>query len=174
MSRRRCALDARTYLEQLEPLHATIVLLQERATRTRETADNLRSMRMDGMPHGTTDGKALENAIAEYAELVDAYVGELQRWTALERQAERMFDRAREVLSDGRCHAICDTQLVMCELHYMRPFLSYEQVRWRFKSPSGTPFYAKSTVKWYCDQAVEWLDYSRGLDGMPLVPIVSE
>lgn len=165
-------MDARRYLEQVRDLHGAIVSLQMRVEEQAQLLDMLRTSMGDGMPRGSSDGKALENAIVEQSELMEAYTGELLRWTALRAQALGMFDRAREVLADGAAHAIGTTQLGMAEMHYVQ-LKSYEDIRWQYKA-NGLPIYAKSTVKWYCDQAVEWLGYSRGTDGMPLVPIVSE
>ena len=166
-------MDARDYLRQLRDVHSAIVRMQERVEEHAEALDMLRGALGDGMPRGSSDGKALENAVVEHAEMMDAYTGELLRWTALRSQALEVFERARAVLSDGAAHAIDPMWLDMCELHYLPPFMSYEGIRQRYRA-GGMPIYGKTTVKWYCDRAVEWLGYSRGTDGRPLLPLVSE
>lgn len=167
-------MDARQYLEQVRDLHSTIVTMQSRLREQEHALDMLRSPNVDGMPRGTSDGGALERAIAEQDELADRYTGELLRWTALRTQAYAMMDRARAVLMDGGAHAITLSHIDVLEQHYLCDRLPYTATRYGARTVSTELRIPERTVERYAAEALEWLDYSRGLDGMPLVPIVSE
>jgi len=167
-------MDARSYLEQAPRLALTVELMQERLNEHRAALDMLRSASLDGMPKGGSDPKKLETAIAEYEELADAYVGELLRWTALRRQAIDMLDRARAVLTDGGAHAITLTHIDVLEAHYFGERLPYTAERYGDRTVASVLHLSERTVERYAHDALEWLDYSRDLAGMPMVPICSE
>lgn len=128
--------------------------------------DMLRSPSCDGMPKSSGDGKALENAVAEYYERMDDYARELDRLSHLELQAWRMLDRARDVLADGGAHWIGTAHIDVLELHYLAG-MTYAAAASRLRI-------AESTAKAYASHALDWLDSNRDADGHPLVPIVSE
>jgi len=166
--------DAKAYLEQARDLHTTIVTMQARLRESRESLDMLRSAAGDGMPRGGSDGKALENAIVEYDAHVDEYARELARWAALRTQAYGMLDRARAVLADGGAHAITFAHIDVLEQHYLCDRLPYTSERYGERTVSTELRIPERTVERYAKEALEWLDWSRDLEGRPLVPLVSE
>lgn len=165
---------ARQYLEQVSRLRTTVMAMQVRLRDQREALDLLRSASADGMPHARGDGKALENAIVEQMDMEEAYVGELTRWTALRKQALDMFDRARSVLTDGGAHAITTMHIDVLECHYFGDALPYTATRYGERTVATELHLSERTAERYAHDALEWLDWSRDLDGFPMVPLVSE
>lgn len=159
-------MDARAYLKQVRDLHNTIVTLQMRLREQQYALDMLKTALGDGMPRGSSDGRALENAVVEQQARMDEYIEELARWTALRDQAYAMLNRARAELSDGAAHWIGVKHIDVLEQHYMHR-MSYSRV-------AAATGYSERTVKDYAAQALDWLDHAVDSDGRPLVPIVSE
>lgn len=159
-------MDARSYLKQVKHLHSTILTLQMRLHEMEYSVDMLQSAKTSGMPHGSSDGKKLENMIITYIESAERYVTELQRWTALKSQAIDMLDEARRQLTDGESHWIGTMHIDVLEQHYVQR-MTYDEI---------ADIYGLSTrtVKRYEHEAVNWLDNATDADGYPLVPIVSE
>jgi len=164
--RRQQPMDARAYLEQVSGLHHTIVTLHMRLIEQQYALDMLRTALGDGMPRGTSDGKALENAVVEQQALMEEYTDELVRWTALRKQAYGMLNRARESLMDGAAHWIGTKHIDVLEQHYMH--------RMPYAKVAAAMGYSERTVKDYAAQALDWLDHATDENGYPLVPIVSE
>ena len=165
MSDRSC-MDARSYLKQVGELHHTITTMQMRLKEQQYALDMLRTALGDGMPRGSSDGKALENAIVEHEELMSEYTAELLRWSALREQAYAMLDRARRELTDGSAYWIGTKHIDVLEQHYIQ--------RMQYRDIASAMGYAERTVKDYAAQALDWLDHAVDSDGYPLVPIVSE
>lgn len=163
---RQQPMDARAYLKQVRDLHYTIITLQMRLKEQDYALDMLRTALGDGMPRGTSDGRALEKAVVENEALKEEYTEELVRWTALREQAYDMLNRAREELTDGSAHWIGTRHIDVLEQHYMQ--------RMQYRDIATAMHYAERTVKDYAAQALDWLDHAVDADGYPLVPIVSE
>lgn len=163
---RQQPMDARAYLEQVSDLHHTIVTMQMRLREQQYALDMLKTALGDGMPRGSSDGKALENTVVEHQARMEEYAAELARWTDLRRQAYAMLDRARAELSDGAAHWIDVRHIDVLEQHYMH--------RMQYAKVATAMGYSERTVKDYAAQALNWLDHAVDSDGYPLVPIVSE
>jgi len=159
-------LNAKQYLEQVSDLHTTVLTMQMRLQEQRYALDMLRTAMADGMPRGSADAHALENAVIKQTELESSYIGELVRWSALRDQAYAMLDHARRELSDGQAHWIGLRHIDVLEQHYIQR-MSYPQI-------AATMRYSERTVKEYAAQALDWLDHAVDSDGYPLVPIVPE
>lgn len=159
-------MDSEQYLSQVRDLHTTIVTMQMRLQEASYALDMLRSANLDGMPRGSSDGRALEDAIAEYDERMESYVGELMRWTALKEQALSMLDRARTRLLDGSPHAVRVAHVDVVELYYVER-MSREHIAYALG-------YSVPTVDRLKAEGLVWLDHAVDCDGRPFVPRVSE
>ncbi len=159
-------MDARAYLKQVRDLHYTIITLQMRLKEQDYALDMLRTALGDGMPRGTSDGRALENAVVEQQARMDEYTEEMVRWSALREQAYSMLDRARCELSDGQAHWIGLRHIDVLEQHYIHR-ITYADIAISMN-------YSVATVKRFAAEALDWLDHAVDSEGYPLVPIVSE
>lgn len=157
---------AREYLEQVRRQRFTVQGKRMDLAEARETRDLLKATRNDGLPHGSANADQVQRWLERYEELADTYTGELMRWTAMREQAVRMLDRAREVLMDGDAHAIDLTSIEVVHRYYMQG-MGRREIADMFGLSMARVDERKR-------EALDWLDYARGRDGMPLVPIASE
>ena len=159
-------MDAETYLSQVRELYSTILAMQMRLNEAAYALDMLRSAQADGIVRSSRNEHAREEAIAEYEERMDSYVGEMMRWTALKEQAVSMLDRARTRLLDGGSHAIRVLHVDVVEMYYIQR-MSREHVAYLLG-------YSVPHIDRLKSEALDWLDHAVGSDGYPLVPLVSE
>ena len=157
-------MDARTYLQQVRDLYATVRTLQMRVRESREALDMLRSLTPTESTGGTA--RSLEEAIADAEELMDGYTAELLRWSALREQAFAMMDRTRSVLADGSPHAIRLAHVDVVERYYL-----HRHGRERIAREMGYSTIQVDKLKAEC---LDWMDHAVDADGYPIVPVVSE